>query len=286
MPESLQTMHVVISASGAGSLRQALRAAGRRKERIVAFPDHLSYGPIDPPDPESRLDWMVAALGHERTDWDWLPEHVNEFWRRASEPAARTVVWTSSRSADEHAAFLAWVERMDGQPYDVADLGDIEITKRYKDGRQRRDKAVSLGLLPPEAIVEAALWDLARPLDAFERMAHLSTWRRLRTENAPLRIIGPDGLKSAPISAFDASLLSYASDQWQRAIRLIGSVMAFEFPDYFQVDDHILAARLVHLIATGELESRLPAGAATDERGYHFALTTLPRDTEVRLPPT
>jgi len=226
---------------------------------------------------------MVAELGYLRKDWDWLPRNVNAFWRRASEPASRRIVWTSSRSANEHTAFLAWIERTDGQQYDVIDLADIEVTRSAKDGRQRRDKALSLRMVGPDTIAAEALWDYARSLNPSEQNAHVDAWRRLRAENAPLRIAGAGGLASAPISYFDASLMSHASDQWQSVVRLIGGVLADQGP-YLQVGDHVLAARLVHLIAAGKLESRPPATGSADDVGYHFSLTTLPRGAEVRLP--
>jgi hypothetical protein len=230
---------------------------------------------------------MVAELGYLREDWDWLPRHVNAFWRRASEPASRRIVWTSSRSANEHSAFLAWVERMDGQEYEVIDLADIEVTRIWKDGRQHRGKAFSLSMVGPDVIVAEALWDRGRSLNPSEHIAHLDAWRRLQAENAPLRIVGSEGLASAPISYFDAALMSHASDQWQRVMRLTGGVMADQAQTpYLQVGDHVLAARLVHLIAAGELECRWPAEGNDDERGYRyrFGLTTLPAGAEVRLP--
>ena len=226
---------------------------------------------------------MVAELGYLRKDWDWLPRNVNAFWRRASEPASRRIVWTSSRSANEHTAFLAWIERMDGQQYDVVDLADIEVTESTVDGRRRRHKALSLGMLGSDTIAAEALWDRARPLSPSEQAAHLDAWRRLRSEDAPLRIAGPEGLASAPISCFDAALMSHASDQWQRVVRLIGGVLADQ-GRYFQVGDHVLAARLVHLIAAGKLESCLPATGNADDLGHYFGLTTLPAGAEVRLP--
>jgi hypothetical protein len=51
------TLHVVCGDSAAGLLRQALRKAGRQ-ERVLAFPDNLSFGPINPPDVGLRLEWM------------------------------------------------------------------------------------------------------------------------------------------------------------------------------------------------------------------------------------
>jgi len=56
------TVHIVFSDGAAGLLRRALRDAGR-SEHVLAFPDNLSFGPINPPDVQLRLEWMNEHLG-------------------------------------------------------------------------------------------------------------------------------------------------------------------------------------------------------------------------------
>jgi len=65
MPQPIR--HVVFNTSGAASLRQALRSAGRDDD-VVALMDDLSFGPIEPLDPSSRAKWVAETLG--RDDWD------------------------------------------------------------------------------------------------------------------------------------------------------------------------------------------------------------------------
>jgi hypothetical protein len=103
-----RTIHVTFSPSGAGSLRPALRAAGRR-ERVIAFPDDLGYGPIDPPDPEVRLQWIIRELGFRSKDWDWLPDAVRKFWEEAEQPETERLVWMSRSRVTEYSAFLELV---------------------------------------------------------------------------------------------------------------------------------------------------------------------------------
>ncbi|THD65139.1 DUF3658 domain-containing protein [Phenylobacterium sp.] len=283
MSETPETLHVVLSISAPGLLRQALKLAGR-KERVIGFSDCLACGPINPPAPAARVRWMVDQLGSLREDWAWLPRSVNAFWKSASEPGRRRVVWTSSRSSNEHSAFLAWAHRIGDQSYEVIDLADVEVEHEATDGRRWRDKALSLGMLGPELIAREALWDQAKPIDPAQRRVHGETWRGLQMENAPLRLIGPDGLVSAPITAFDQSLIGQANDQWKRVAWLIGGVLAEGDGLYFQVGDHILASRLAYLIQAGHLECRLPPPGEADQRGYRFGTSSLPVGAEVRLP--
>jgi len=273
MSNNTETLHVTFLMSGAGELREAFRRVGR-SDRVAAFCEFLQCGPIDPPTPEDRLRWLVDELGFERKDWDWLPGDVARFWRLISDSAAHCVVWTSSRSAGEHSAFLSWLECMGDQPYDVIDLANVDVTWR----RSGRGPALSLGLLSADQIAGDALWDGARPLSSEERRGHGDSWRKLRAENAPLRIIGCDGLCSAPMTYLDERLLSLASHDWQPAVRLIGFGIA-EDGDYFQQPDFILASRLHALIGAGKLECRLPPGGL----GTFYGLTPLLRYAEVRL---
>jgi hypothetical protein len=283
LSETPETLNVVLSISAPGLLRQALALAGR-EEHVVGFTDFLAFGPINPPAPAARARWMVDQMGSPREDWASLPRSVNTFWKHASEPGRRRVVWTSSRCANQYAAFLAWVDRMGDQSYEMIDLADVEVEHRRADGRRRRGKAISLSMLGPELIAREALCDLAKPLDPAQRRVHEQTWRGLQGENAPLRLIGPDGLVSAPISAFDQSLIGQANDQWKRAMRLIGEVATQESGDYYQVGDLFLASRVAHLIQAGDLECRVPPPEAADYRAYRLGASSLPAGAEVRLP--
>ena len=59
------------------------------------------------------------------------------------------------------------------------------------------------GCVRPEEIVDNGVWDRAQPLDAAARERYHGHWRRLRAENAPLRVVDAEGLRSAPITFFD-----------------------------------------------------------------------------------
>ena len=62
-------------------------------------------------------------------------------------------------------------------------------------------------------------------------------------------------LVSAPISYFDGQLLSYATDTWKKAARIVGEVMIHQL-DVMQISDFVLAPRLQALAASGKLESQ------------------------------
>jgi hypothetical protein len=143
----------------------------------------------------------------------------------------------------------------------------------------RREHAGSIGRLAPEVLASEALWDRARSLGGAEREGYRREWQSLRRENAALRLTGPTGLRSAPISECDAELMSFGSEDWQRIARVIGSQMAFGKMGYDQVGDTFLYSRLAALIRSGELEIRGP----TKGHGvWIYDLKVLPLDAEVR----
>src|SRR5580692_10489126 len=101
-------LHVVFSETVAESLRPALRAAGR-DDRIIHLADDLSFGPINPPDPAARRNWIrrELALGIDEADWPVRPN--DDFWEAALAGTVRRVAWVSKRTAHEYAGFFEFV---------------------------------------------------------------------------------------------------------------------------------------------------------------------------------
>ena len=257
------TIHIVFGPMEAASLELAIRQDGR-EDRVVCHQDNLALGPIDPLEPQARSRWMERELPPFGTSEECFPDDT-AFWKEALREDVRKIVWMSRRSAPEYCGFLEWLWRLGQQPCEVVDLTDMLVGNR---------RPFSLSQLYPEEIVDHGLLDRTTHLAVAAREQHLGIWRRLRTENAPLRVVGPGGIQSARLSYFDAQLLSYATTSWQKAVRLVGAVMVEwvgpQFDPYFQAGDGVLAARIPVLVEQGLLEGR---GNLLDMRA-----------SEVRLP--
>jgi hypothetical protein len=235
-----------------------------RRDRVVSTFDNLALGPINAPGLQTRLHWMEEEL--RLTGWECVFAEEEAFWRAALAEDGRRVAWMSRRAASEYCGFLEWLWRLGDLPCEVIDLTDMPVGSRHR--------AFSLDLLQAEEIASSRLWDRAEPLDVAARERHHALWRRLRADNAPLRVVDADGLRSAPITFFDRQLLSFAKAHWQKPARIIGATMAEwvapPMGPYFQAGDAVLAARLFALVEAGVLEGR---GDLTDIR-----------KSEVRLP--
>ena len=225
----MNVLHVAPDDSAGGNLREALRIAGHQQE-VLSFNDDLSCGPIA---------WGTAR---ERAAW-WSHVHaplqeedLTTFWHRVETADERLVLWFGRQSASELALILALADRLGDRPYDVVEINP-------PDG--------AVGLVPNYLL--PALIETARPISSQEAADAGQLWQRLRAQNAPLRIVTPAGLASAPIHHFDSSILGQAAKEWSSAARVIGSTMADNCEPYIQVGDAILLARLVALVEEGKL---------------------------------
>jgi hypothetical protein len=247
------TLHVVFGLSAAACLRDALRLAGRN-ERVVGLSDCLSFGPIDPPDPALRRDWVEEKL--EYTGWEEVVGQAASFWTEAMSLDVRKIAWLSRRSAQDYAGFLEWLWRLGEEPVEIVDLTEVMVA-RHSAGPRGQHLAISLGLLPPHNILDNQLLGRAEALPAAKRAQYCELWRRLKTENAPLRVLGDGELVSAPLSFFDPLLLACATPQWQSTARIVGIALSDSLEtSVLQTGDLVLCARARALADAGRLESR------------------------------
>lgn len=212
------TIHIVFTMSSAGGVRLALDKVGCA-ERVIGFPDNLSFGPINPPSASLRQQWVERSLGY---DWDEVVSMGDLFWAEATSLDTFPVAWWSRHDAKEYSGFLEFVWRMADAPFRVVDA-TVAIARHGQPGTYALS---SLSLANPTQIEEAHLPDRQRMLQGHEIEDYRAKWLRLRGENAPLRIVDETGLVSAPFSYFDDVVLSSASAEWQKGSRVVGNAMA------------------------------------------------------------
>lgn len=249
---SESTLHVVFSGSGYGHLRVALVKSGRKQE-VAWLADCLSFGPIDTSSFEERQNWAEKELNIRE---DWVEEPTNAFWEKVLSGKQPLVLWTSRRSALEYSGFLECLWRLGDRPCSVIDLTDVPVMKLGRDGTLRKELAICLPYISEETIIRNEILDMAKPLSAEDRKNFHAVWRRLREENAAFRVVGPEGITSAPITHFDNQILSCVKQEWQKSARVVGEVMGKEDFNYLQTGDLVYFSRLQKLVETGRVESR------------------------------
>ena len=248
-------LHFVFTVSGAGCLIRALREAGRDDEVIASF-DEMNFGPIDPADSSLRTKWVENEFG--RTDWMSFTGKSERSWDESLFPNNRKIAWFSRRSAKEYAGFLEWLWRLGEAPCEVVDMTDVEVSYRPEQGPPRSPVlAMSIAMLSHHTICKNKFWDLAETLKAGARQRYHELWRQLRSENAALRVIDGDKLVSAPITFFDAKLLSHAKPDWQKVSNIFAQMLFSDADEkVIQTDQMLVAARINAMAASGILEIR------------------------------
>lgn len=175
----------------------------------------------------------------------------NSFWERVAATEDRLVVWFSRYAAREFAFFLSWVQRLGDRFYSIIDITGRLLPYRQRDGTVVPTPFPALGVVPEYAL--QSLFGSEQSMSAQVRDGYRRDWQRLRTENAPFRVVTEAGLASAPADYFDSALLAQASPEWQPIRRVVGNAMVLSSEPYFQVGDLMLLTRVVALVESGKL---------------------------------
>jgi hypothetical protein len=254
-------LHVAPGDSAAGSLRWAIRESGR-SDNVIGFIDDLSCGPIASDDPVARSAWW-ASMG----DWHDRPD-IAAFWKRIMSTPDRLIVWFSRHSAREHAFYLSLADRLGERPYDIIDVTGLQLPTTLPGGQP--------GLSSPKLAVSlmheddlALLFGTERAITIQERENAAQCWRRLKSENAPFRIVTQTGLVSAPDTIFDDLLLQHVTKKWRRVSRVIGETLGYNMEPFIQTGDVMLQARVVALVGEGKL---IADGDPWERRKCHVRL--------------
>lgn len=243
----MRTLHIAPGDSAGGSIREAVRSAGRNHE-VLRFLDDLSCGPIDSDDPSARAAWW-AQFSYKASESE---ARFRQFWDRVASADNHIVVWFGRHSAQELAFFLAWADRLGERPYEIIDVTGRRLAYRRRDGSPALSRPIQrVSIMQPETL--RSLLGTERPITAEEIDKSRRDWRRLRTENAPFRIVTEAGLTSTSADHFDPLLLAQATPEWQPVLRIVADTIGYTSEPYDQVGNVMLWARLVTLVDAGRL---------------------------------
>lgn len=257
-----EIVHVVPSLSAAGTVRRATWRLGLR-EKVVAIGDHLGYGPIDG-DIDTRRAWLDDVLGEgsgEAVDFAHLA------WDEVLRPHVFPVIWTCRTDAGDFGGFLDFLSRIDDRPFQCIDATGVEIETRAS-----RWTAPCLGVVSDEQMVAAGLFSRRAELSPEALGRYRGVWRRLKEENAELRVIEEEELQSKPIWHFDSVLLDHVYREWTLGVRVVGDALAGLVCEGHLLDDRFIWARYCALAFDGALEMEPIEGAEEGMRGFRVRM--------------
>jgi hypothetical protein len=237
-------LHVVFNESAFGCL---LGVLGRR-DGIIVLVDDLSIGPIDRTDGASRTRWLQEQFGGDA--YETIAD-IDGFWSEVASPENRIVAYVSRRNAREYAGLLEVVRQRGDAPLEIVDVTDLELAA--PDGSL--EKPLGIAELSPAQVIEHKLLESAAPLSATATLSYTQNWARLRKENASLRIVDHETLVSAPITHFDARVVSFATPEWQSTMRMLGPFYSTAHTEGFHAPHlRFILSRLAALVESGQLE--------------------------------
>jgi len=260
-----KTLHVVFGLSAAASVSVALKRADR-PDKVVGLVDDFSHGPTDSTDVKARQVFIEDVLAYDFED-ETIRKMRKAFWRKSLDHKRRRIVWLSRWSSMEYCNFLAWLEQNGDAPFELVDLTEASLPSRL-------DPSISLpvqctSLISADQFVEYRLWERAAPPSGQQLFDWIRLWGRLRSDDAPLRVITPDGLVSVPIEHFDIDLLAQVGDDWIDARRVVGETMgammdnSFREGGVYQCGDLVLFSRVRRLVEAGVLKKKGRLNSAT-----------------------
>lgn len=240
-------LHVTFNRSIAFTLRQALLLQGL-SDPVVGFCDDLSFGPLDVA-PQARADWIAEVVGY---DFDDVVVEAEAFWCNVLASDLPLVAWVNLHNSLEYCGLLEFLWRIDDRPVHLIDATNVA----FADHQGRMWTPRSLGVVSAGQFVRANLLDRRRLMSPSEIEGHREIWRRLRAENAPLRIVTPSGLASAPIDHFDGWLTKHATGEWIKGALLVGHALgdSWQNAQSAHVSDMWLWGRVQALAESGVLD--------------------------------
>jgi hypothetical protein len=141
-------------------------------------------------------------------------------------------------------------------PLEIVDVTDVKVAD--PDGGPDLEP-FGIAELGAERVIELKLLESAAPLSASAMLACTQNWARLRGENASLRIIENGILVSAPVTHFDARIVSFATPDWRSLSRILGPFCSTARAEGFGELRFILS-RLAALVESGQLEGEGDVG--------------------------
>ncbi len=153
-------------------------------------------------------------------------------------------MWLSRRAVAEYTCLLelVWCRRQAPLVIDVADIALLNNT------------SISIGFVRHERMIEHAFLERARRLLASEVDAMRTAWHWQRAENSELRILAESGVRSVPLSHFDALIVSIAGDLWTPCAQVLVNTIESPGSAFRQLGQELVWSRIRFLVDNGQLE--------------------------------
>lgn len=245
--------HLVVGDMAAQPLQEAVMSEPSMNGEVVILKDILHVGPLQKEEGQA-FSALRSAFWQQVVINDKQPAEVDDLERllqvsTALNNSERTQVWFWMAPAPADVCAYHWLiqylSKHIGKFYlvNIANLPFLD-----ENGKVYYPK--SIGEILPKELVKARR--LARPVTPAEVEIDGEEWKKLVSENAPIRTHeGGKKLSSRTGDHYDNQLLSFCSHQYEKAHRIINQAMK-KFP--IPTGDLYLGWRLRQLAEDGKLQ--------------------------------
>lgn len=244
--------HIVTGDLAANPLKEAMNSEPAMEGEIVVIKDVLSVGPLQKPEDQKfsemrRSFWQEVAVHEKNVAVDDLERLLDISLALSKDDTSVVWLWMAPLPADvcTYLWALKYLGRYPGR-FLVINIAGLPFLD--ENGKVHYPK--SIADIRPKELVKARR--LARPVTASELEVDGEEWRKLMNENAAIRTHeGGKRLSSKHENYYDNQLVSFCSNQFQKASKVIGQAMS---KNNIPTGDYYLGWRLRKMAETGRLQ--------------------------------
>ncbi|EEL67741.1 DUF1835 domain-containing protein [Bacillus mycoides] len=236
----MNVIHITFGDSAYGNLKNAFQQRNEYKnEKVICVNEDFSIGPIYKLDSiegmQERKQWLKEVLTtvgptSDLDYLDWIETTLKQNSQIVEEvpSGSKVILWYGENASDvigvRFVLSLLHDKNMQVEEVNVTDFSHhIEFTVRDLQDKEIPHVLKSLGEMPSELVLEAI--QTKKKLSQEQVQSLIQDWKKHSQTNGVLRILVNGQLTTVSEDYYDVSILDNTSNEYQRAIRIVGKVM-------------------------------------------------------------
>ncbi|ATF14610.1 hypothetical protein A616_22310 [Brevibacillus brevis X23] len=261
----MNKFHICFSLSAYGTLRSVFRKQNLlQTESIICIEDDFSVGPLHQLETATgmneRIEWIhsffkqVEPISNE--DLTTIKAYLLRNLTLPSQiPDGSSVILWHGQNASDSIGIRYVVSMLQDKKlsFETIDITAFSVNCDYKvrniDGNEVSYVLKSAGALPPKLVMDA--YQVKKNMPAPLLQSLILEWEKWSQSDSTLRVYKQGEVLEVSEDYYDASLLEHASNKFQKAARVIGTVMGESDQC---IGDTYLTYRVHELIKQGLLQ--------------------------------
>ncbi|UED76893.1 DUF1835 domain-containing protein [Brevibacillus sp. DP1.3A] len=261
----MNKFHICFGLSAYGTLRSVFRKQNLlQTESIICIEDDFSVGPLHQLETATgmneRIEWIHSFLKRvEAISLEDLTTVKTYLLRNLSFPAqipdgSNVILWHGQNASDSIGIrYVISMLQNKNLSFETIDITAFSVHCDYKirniDGNEVSYVLKSAGALPPKLVMDAYQVKKNTPAPLVQSL--ILDWEKWSQSDSTLRVYKQGEVLEVSEDYYDAMLLEHASNKFQKAARVIGTVMGESDQC---IGDTYLTYRVHELIKQGLLE--------------------------------